>query len=98
MFQESKDDLALILYGSDESHNDLADEFNYQHVNVVFPLASANWRLFEEIQKIRSGHQPADSKTKTIKVNRPMNEQVQFEFLVIDAIVVAADHLRRETE
>lgn len=63
MFQESKDELALILYGTDESQNDLADESNYQHINVVFPLGPANWRLFEEIQKIQPGNQTADCKS-----------------------------------
>ena len=53
MFQESKDELALILYGADESNNDLADEDNYRNINVVFPLSPANWHLFEEIQKIK---------------------------------------------
>lgn len=60
MFQESKDELALILYGTEESQNDLADESNYQHISVVFPLGAANWHLFEEIQKIQAGNQPAD--------------------------------------
>lgn len=67
MFQESKDELALVLYGTEESHNDLADEENYQHINVVFPLAPANWRLFEEIQKMSPGNQPADRKETTEK-------------------------------
>ncbi|CAF0919684.1 unnamed protein product [Adineta steineri] len=77
MFQQSKDELALILYGGDETNNDLADENNYQNISVVFSLSPANWHLFEEIQKIKPGNNPAD---------------------LIDAIVVAADHLRRETE
>ncbi|CAM4754730.1 unnamed protein product [Rotaria magnacalcarata] len=77
MFQQSKDELALILYGTDETNNDLADENNYQNINVAFSLSPANWHLFEEIQKIKPGNAPAD---------------------LVDAIVVAADHLRRETE
>ncbi len=64
MFQESKDELALILYGADESNNDLADEDNYRNINVVFPLSPANWHLFEEIQKIKPGSNPADCKRK----------------------------------
>lgn len=62
MFQESKDELALILYGGDETNNDLADENNYQNISVVFPLSSANWHLFEEIQKIQAGNNTADCK------------------------------------
>ena len=62
MFQESKDELALILYGSDETNNDLADENNYQNANVVFSLSPANWKLFEEIQKIQAGTNPGDGK------------------------------------
>ncbi|CAF0722876.1 unnamed protein product [Adineta ricciae] len=77
MFQQSKDELALILYGADDTNNELADDDNYQNINVTFSLAPANWHLFEEIQKIRPGNSPAD---------------------LVDAVVVAADHLRRETE
>ena len=62
MFQESKDELALILYGSGETNNDLADENNYQNINVAFPLSSANWHLFEEIQKITPNNNSADCK------------------------------------
>ena len=62
MFQQSKDELALILYGTDETNNDLADENNYQNINVVFSLSPANWLLFEEIQKITPGNNPADCK------------------------------------
>lgn len=61
MFQESKDELALILYGTDESRNDLADESNYQYISIQFPLGLPNWHMFEEIQKIQPGHQQADS-------------------------------------
>ena len=60
MFQQSKDELALILYGADQTNNDLADENNYQNINVVFNLSTANWHLFEEIQKIQPGNNPAD--------------------------------------
>jgi hypothetical protein len=60
MFQESKDELALILYGADQTNNDLADENNYQNINLVFSLSTANWHLFEEIQKIQPGNNPAD--------------------------------------
>jgi ATP-dependent DNA helicase 2 subunit 2 len=66
MFQESKDELALILYGTDETNNDLADENNYQNINLVFSLSPANWQLFEEIQKIRPGNNPADCKYKLL--------------------------------
>lgn len=67
MFQESKDELALILYGSDESNNDLADEDNYRNINVVFPLSPANWHLFEEIQKIKSGNNQADRSLSIVR-------------------------------
>ncbi len=60
MFQQSKDELALILYGANETNNDLADEDNYQNINLVFSLSPANWHLFEEIQKIQPGNNPAD--------------------------------------
>ena len=62
MFQESKDELALILYGTDETNNELADENSYQNINITFSLAPANWHLFEEIQRIRPGNSPTDCK------------------------------------
>ena len=96
MFQQSKDEMALILYGADETNNDLADENNYQNISVVFPLASANWHLFEEIQKIRPGSSPADGKCYESSHSSSIRETLMF--VVVDAIVVAADHLRRETE
>lgn len=65
MFQQSKDELALVLYGADETNNELADENSYQHISVAFPLAPANWHLFEEIQKIRPGSNPADRELRT---------------------------------
>ena len=70
MFQESKDELALILYGADESNNDLADETNYQHINVLFPLSPSNWQLLEDIQKIRPGNNPADRKRRIHAVEK----------------------------
>jgi hypothetical protein len=73
MFQESKDELALILFGIDETNNDLSDEDNYQNINVVFPLSPANWHLFEEIQKIKPGNNQADR--KSIKTSVEFNNR-----------------------
>jgi hypothetical protein len=77
MFQESKDELALILFGADETNNDLADEQNYQNINLVFSLSPANWHLFEEIQKIKPGNNPADCKSM---------ENLAFRFKIKDVL------------
>ncbi|CAF0990776.1 unnamed protein product [Didymodactylos carnosus] len=77
MFQESKDEVALVLYGSEETKNDLAEDGDYDNVSIVFPLGVANWNLFDEIQKIKPGVAHAD---------------------LVDAIVVAADHIKSQTD
>lgn len=93
MFQESKDELALILYGADETNNELAEENSYQNINVAFSLSPANWHLFEEIQKIRPGSNPGDCECLNL-----VSVGLRDCFVVVDAIVVAADHLHRQTE
>ena len=52
MFQSSKDELALILFGTRETANELWDgsSDHYQHVTVARPLAQVDWKLIEYIQ------------------------------------------------
>ncbi len=43
-----------------ETNNDLAHKDNYQNIILVCSLSPANWHLFEEIQQIIPGNNPAD--------------------------------------
>lgn len=52
MFQSSKDELALILYGTNETANNLWDgsSDHYSHVSVARPLSLVDWKLLDYIQ------------------------------------------------
>lgn len=56
MFQSSKDDVALIIFGSNETSNDLAkNSDNYLHISLIQPLSEVNWNLLDYVQnKIRA--------------------------------------------
>ena len=55
MFQTSKDEIGLILFGSNETANDLWDGENYGHVSIAKPISEVDWKLLEYVQKnIRS--------------------------------------------
>lgn len=53
MFQSSKDDVGLVLFGTNETANDLWDgkSDHYTHINVARPLSEVDWALLEFIQK-----------------------------------------------
>lgn len=52
MFQSSKDELALILFGTRDTANALWDgsSDHFTHVTVARPLSAVNWKLLEFIQ------------------------------------------------
>lgn len=52
MFQSSKDELSLILFGTVETANELWDgtSDHYSHVTVARPLAMVDWKMLEYIQ------------------------------------------------
>jgi ATP-dependent DNA helicase 2 subunit 2 len=52
MFQSSKDELALILFGTRETANPLWDRDTdfYAHVTVARPLSQVDWRLIQFVQ------------------------------------------------
>ncbi len=52
MFQSSKDELALVLFGCRDTQNALWDGSSdeYAHVNLVRALSPLNWKLLEFIQ------------------------------------------------
>ncbi|XP_058520966.1 X-ray repair cross-complementing protein 5 [Ochotona princeps] len=61
VFAESKDEIALVLFGTDDTKNALAAEAQYQHITVHRHLMLPDFDLLEDINsKIQPGSQQAD--------------------------------------
>eukprot|EP00062_Callorhinchus_milii_P023659 gi/632982730/ref/XP_007908297.1/ PREDICTED: X-ray repair cross-complementing protein 5 isoform X1 [Callorhinchus milii] len=61
VFAESKDETALVLYGSDATSNPLAGADQYQHITVHRNLMIPDFSLLEDVQsRIEPGLQQAD--------------------------------------
>ncbi len=56
IFQSSKDEISLILYGTNETANDLwtSKSDQYTHIVMARPLSEVDWKLLEYVQKINS--------------------------------------------
>ncbi|NXJ73914.1 XRCC5 protein, partial [Trogon melanurus] len=61
VFAESKDEVAVVLFGTDGTRNDLASEDQYQHITVHRSLMLPDFDLLEDIQDvIKPGSEQAD--------------------------------------
>ncbi|XP_028337486.1 X-ray repair cross-complementing protein 5 isoform X2 [Physeter macrocephalus] len=61
VFAESKDEIALVLFGTDGTENALAGEDQYQNITVHRHLKLPDFDLLEDIEsKIQPGSQQAD--------------------------------------
>ncbi|KAI1899244.1 hypothetical protein AGOR_G00059810 [Albula goreensis] len=61
VFAETKDELALVLFGTDETKNPLAGDGQYQNIFVRRHLMMADFELLEDIQnEVQPGSQQAD--------------------------------------
>uniref|UniRef100_A0A8K9V0H4 X-ray repair complementing defective repair in Chinese hamster cells 5 n=1 Tax=Oncorhynchus mykiss TaxID=8022 RepID=A0A8K9V0H4_ONCMY len=61
VFAENKDELGLVLFGSDNTKNNLAKDDQYQNISVHRHLMIPNFELLEEIQNdVQPGSQQAD--------------------------------------
>ncbi|MGH0117535.1 UNVERIFIED_CONTAM: hypothetical protein FKN15_038055 [Acipenser sinensis] len=61
VFADNKDELALVLFGSDETNNALASDGQYQNIFVHRHLMLPDFNLLEEIQSdIQPGAQQTD--------------------------------------
>ncbi|XP_014386604.1 PREDICTED: X-ray repair cross-complementing protein 5 isoform X1 [Myotis brandtii] len=61
VFAESKDEIALVLFGTDGTENALACEDQYQNITVHRHLMLPDFNLLEDIEsKIQPGSQQAD--------------------------------------
>ncbi|GFO44853.1 X-ray repair cross-complementing protein 5-like [Plakobranchus ocellatus] len=58
MFAESKDEVALILFGTPDTDNPLDDGESYQHITLLRPLGLAD---FDLLQTVQSELQPSDT-------------------------------------
>ncbi|KAL7882043.1 hypothetical protein AOLI_G00088920 [Acnodon oligacanthus] len=61
VFAENKDELALVLFGTDETKNPLAEDGQYQNICVLRHLMLPDFELLEEIEnQLQPGSQHAD--------------------------------------
>ncbi|NWR69167.1 XRCC5 protein, partial [Centropus unirufus] len=61
IFAESKDEIAVVLFGTDGTKNDLASEDQYQNITVHRSLMLPDFDLLEDIQDvIKPGSEQAD--------------------------------------
>ena len=63
MFAESKDEISLVLFGTNDTANDLAemDDGSYENITVARPLGSVDWDLLQYVlNDITPGNQSAD--------------------------------------
>ncbi|CAI9621120.1 unnamed protein product [Staurois parvus] len=61
VFAEGKDEIAVVLFGTDDTENPLADGDQYQNISVQRHLMLPDFQLLEEIQNvIQPGDQQAD--------------------------------------
>ncbi|ESO85300.1 hypothetical protein LOTGIDRAFT_167877 [Lottia gigantea] len=51
MFSESKDEVALILFGTDRTDNPLHDGDNYKNIVIQRPLGVPDFDLFEMVSE-----------------------------------------------
>ncbi|XP_032818808.1 X-ray repair cross-complementing protein 5 isoform X1 [Petromyzon marinus] len=54
VFADSKDEVALVLFGTEETQNDLAEDGGYQNINAIRSLRVADFELLEYIQTLES--------------------------------------------
>lgn len=51
MFEESKDEIALVVFGTTNTANPLADGDQYENITVARPLSLPDWALVQYVQK-----------------------------------------------
>lgn len=50
MFAETKDEIALVLFGTDSTNNPLEQEDQYQNITIHRKLMMPDFELLEEIE------------------------------------------------
>eukprot|EP01137_Pigoraptor_chileana_P000123 Opistho-2@35758 len=83
MFQSPKDEIGLVLFGTKETNNNLADESSYRNVCVVHPVRTASTELLRSVTEIAPGPKSADFIDALI--------------VAIDALVLATENRKVDT-
>ncbi|KAG8178609.1 hypothetical protein JTE90_014200 [Oedothorax gibbosus] len=67
IFSESKDELALLLFGTSKTVNNFADDggYDFSNISIIEDLKPASWELLEQVNTI----QGSDISTDNIKEN-----------------------------
>ncbi|XP_034247573.1 X-ray repair cross-complementing protein 5 isoform X2 [Thrips palmi] len=55
IFTRSKDEIGLILLGSEDTNNPLANDENYNNIEIRHQLQCANWRMVQTISSFKKG-------------------------------------------
>jgi len=72
MFSESKDEIALILFGTPDTANDLSSGGEeYANISIARPLEPVNWDQLQYIDRhLTPGNMSADCILKSLNLNR----------------------------
>lgn len=70
IFSESKDEIAVVLFGTSETNNVLADQGDpeFGNINVIQDFKTANWELLEQIDKIHGCDASSDYMKESVLV------------------------------
>ncbi|GFT41942.1 x-ray repair cross-complementing protein 5 [Nephila pilipes] len=70
IFSESKDEIAVVLFGTSETSNVLADEGDpeFGNIHVIQDFKTANWELLEQIGKIHGCDASSDYMKESVLV------------------------------
>lgn len=88
----AKDEVGLILFGTQETKNDLAAD-GYSHVVVLRDLVTPDVDLLREVEKIRPGDCDGDCMRNCCRWCSGPDTPPLFPCAVVDALVVAMDLL-----
>lgn len=59
---ESKDEIGMLLFGTTETNNTLAEDGQYENISVVRDLQLVDWNFVKTVDNIPSGSVNADCK------------------------------------
>ncbi|CAN7998908.1 unnamed protein product, partial [Ixodes hexagonus] len=60
IFSESKDEIALVVCGSDKTNNSLSSDNEYGHIDVVANLQQVSFGLLEKLNSVKSTQHTCD--------------------------------------
>ncbi|XP_064480266.1 X-ray repair cross-complementing protein 5-like isoform X2 [Ornithodoros turicata] len=60
IFSESKDEIALVVFGSENTNNTLSSDTEYQNIDVISNLKVANFDVLSKLQDVESSDMAAD--------------------------------------